>query len=63
MEDAGKHSKILFLFLNLDIFPRNSTPERFAYICQNKWERITTTQRLSIVFAVIASLDLIVAIG
>ena len=37
MENAGKHSKILFLFLNLDIFLRNSTPEGFAYICQNKW--------------------------
>ena len=63
MEEASKQSKILFLFLNLDIFLRNSTPEGFAYICQNKWEGITTTQCLSIVFAVIASLDLIVTIG
>ena len=63
MEDASKHNKVLFLFLNVDIFLRNSTPEGFAYICQNKWEGITTTQRLSIVFAVIVSLDLVVAIG
>ena len=63
MENASKHSKILFLFLNLVIFLRNSTPEGFAYICQNKWKGITTTQRLSIIFAVIASSDLIVAIG
>ena len=31
------NDEILFLCLNLDMVPRNSTPEGFAYISKSKW--------------------------
>ena len=34
--------KIVFLFLNLDMVARNSTPGNFAYIWQRRWDGIIT---------------------
>ena len=34
--------KIVFLFLNLDMVVRNSTPGNFAYIWQRRWDGIIT---------------------
>ena len=56
---------MLFLSLNLDMVPRNSTPGGFAYIWQSKWIGIIAikTERtqiyfLSDSFIAAASLDL-----
>ena len=55
----------MFLFLNLDMVPKNSTPGGLAYILQSKWEEIIVikTEReqihfLSDVLVALASLDL-----
>ena len=68
MEYVNK--QILFLFLNLDMVPRNSTPGGFAYIWQSKWVGIISikTEReqihfLSDVLIAVASLDLKVPNG
>ena len=60
-----KQRRNLFLFLNLNVVPRNSTPRGFACIWQSKWVRIIAikTERtqihfLSDVLVEIASLDL-----
>ena len=37
MEDVNKRHEIFFVFLNLDIVLRNSTPEGFAFI----WQKLT----------------------
>ena len=41
-----------FLFLNLDMVPRNSTPGGFAYIWQSKWVEVIAmkTERTQIHF-------------
>ena len=59
------NDEILFLFLNLDVVPRNSTSGGFAYIWQSKWVGIIAikTERmqshfLSDVLIAAASLDL-----
>ena len=70
MEYINKlNDEILFLFLNLDMVPRNSTSEGFAYIWQSKWVGMiaTKTERVQIHFlsdflVAVASLDLKVAI-
>ena len=63
MEDVSNDEN-LFLFLYLDMVPRNSTPGRFAYISQSKWVGIiaikterTEIHSLSDVFIGVASLD------
>ena len=65
MEFVTSNDEILFLSLNLDMVPRNSTPGGFAYIWQSKWVGIIAikTERtqihfLSDVFVAAASLDL-----
>ena len=59
------NDEILFLFLNLDVVPRNSTSGGFAYIWQSKWVGIIAikTERMQIhflsdVLIAAASLDL-----
>ena len=58
-------TKLLFLFLNLDMVPKYSTPVGLAYIWQSKWVGIITikTERTQIhflneVLVAVASLDL-----
>ena len=64
MEDVNKQRRILFLFLHLDMVPRNSAPGGFAYICNSKWVAIIRTQIhfLSDVLIAVESLDLKVSI-
>ena len=68
MGDITSDNKIQFLFLYLDMVPRNSTPGGFAYIWQSKWVGIIAikTERtqihfLSDILITVASLDLKVA--
>ena len=68
MGDVTSDDEIQFLFLYLDMVPRNSTPGGFANIWQNKWVRIIAikTERtqihfLSDILIAVASLDLKVA--
>ena len=68
MEDIS-NDEILFLFLNLDIVPRNSILGRFAYIWQSMWVGTIAikTERTQIHFSngvlvAVASLDLKVPI-
>ena len=65
MEDVNKQRRNLFLFLYLDMVPRNSTPGGFAYIWQSKWVGIIAIKIerkqipfLSDVLIAVASLDL-----
>ena len=66
MEDRRtSNDEILFLFLYLDVVPKNSAPGGFAYIWQSKWVGIIAikTERtqihfLSNVFIAVASLNL-----
>ena len=65
MDDVNKQRQNIFLFLYLDMVPRNSTPGGFAYIWQSKWVgtiavKIQRTQIhfLSDVLIAVASLDL-----
>ena len=64
------NGEILFLFLHLDMVPRNSTPGGFTYIRQSKWVGIIAikTERTQIhflndVLIAVASLDIKVPIG
>jgi len=52
MEDVYKQRQNFFLFLYLDMVPRNSTPGGFAYIWQSKWVGIIAiqTERMQIHF-------------
>ena len=66
MEYVKKQRRNLFLFLYLDMVPRNSTPGGFAYIWQNKWVGIiaikterTQIHLLSDVLVAVGSLDLL----
>ena len=34
------NDELLFLFLNVDIVPRNTIPGKLAYISKSKWVRI-----------------------
>ena len=38
--EKGNTAQKLLLFLNLDTVPSDSIPEKFANICQIKWNRI-----------------------
>ena len=65
MEDVTSDDKIQFLFLHLDMVPRDSTPGGFANVWQSKWVGIITmkTERTQIHFLsdfliAVASLDL-----
>ena len=68
MGDVISDDEIQFLFLYLDMAPRNSTPGGFANIWQSKWGGIIAikTERthihfLSDILIAVASLDLKVA--
>ena len=68
MEDVTSDEKIQFLFLYLDMVPRNSTLGGFANIWQSKWVGIipikterTQIHFLSDILIAVASLDLKVA--
>ena len=65
MEYVLSNNEILFLFLNLDMAPRNSIPGGFTNIWQSKWVEIIAvkTERTQIHFLsdnlfAVASLDL-----
>ena len=64
MENVKKRRQNFILFLNLNMFLKNSTPAAFAYIWQSKWAGIIAinTKRTQIhfwsdVFAAVASSD------
>ena len=68
MGDVTSDDEIQYLFLYLDMVPRNSTPGGFANIWQRKWVGIIAikTERtqihfLSDILITVASLDLKVA--
>ena len=68
MGDVTSDDEIQFLFLYLDVVPRNLTPGGFANIWQSKWVGIIAikTERtqihfLSNIHIAVASLDLKVA--
>ena len=65
MEDVTSDDKIQFLFLYLDMVPRDSTPGGFANVWQSKWVGIITMKAertqihfLSDILIAVASLDL-----
>ena len=69
MEYVNKQWRNFILCLNLDMVPRNSTAEGFAYIWKSKWVEIivikterTKIHYLSDVVVAVASLDLKVPI-
>ena len=68
MGEVTRDDEIQFIFLYLDMVPRNSTPGKFANIWQSKWGGIiaiktekTQIHFLSDILIAVASLDLKVA--